>query len=127
MTGPALLLAAALLAPAPRAPQAGAPARTCIQVSSGSDTQYHPVDDHTVVIESGGRWWRLTTSPSSRMLEPQSFFVNDIRGTSTLCSPLDFDLSVATLPGGFREPLIVQEFTPLTREEGRTLLRRTRR
>ena len=124
MSAPALLLAAALAA----APAATAPARPArIQLANSSSTSYHPVDDHTILIEARPRWYRLTTTPSRLMLAPQSFFVNEIRGTSSLCSPLDFQLSVADYPGGFREPLIVRDFAEVTPAEGKALLKRATR
>ena len=63
------------------------------------------------------------------MTEPMSFLVNQVRGTSTLCSALDFDLSVATQGGGggFRQGLIVQAFEEITAAEGEALRRRARR
>ncbi len=114
---PALLLATALAA----APAATRPARDCVQVSSGSDTHYTPIDDRTILVESQRRWWRLTVTPNSRLRDPSSFLVNVIRGTSLLCTPLDFDLSVDSTPGGFRSPMIVQEFAPITAEEAKAL------
>ncbi len=123
---PALLLAAAMqAAPAAKPP---APARTpCIPLSGGSSTQYTPVDDHTIVVRSFNRWWKLTTTPSNLLTFPSTFLVNDIHGPSELCSRLDFQLSVVDPPGGGREGLIVQEFTTLTPEEGEALRRAAHR
>ena len=125
---PALLLAAALAAPVPAsAPADTGRARSCILV--GSDTQYYPADDHTIAIRSGRRWYKLIVSPSARLTYPQSFLINDIRGTSTLCSALDFDLSVSETGagGGFREGLIAQSFAEIPAEEGEALRKKSRR
>lgn len=132
MSAAALFLAATLAgaAPAGVAPAGadGAPRRSCIQVGAGSETRYHPVDDHTIAVESQRRWYRLVVSPEPRLMAPTSFLINDIRGTSTLCSALDFDLSVAeTSPGGFRSGVIVQSFEPISTEEGVALSKRSRR
>ena len=118
----ALSLAAAV-APAPPA----RPARACLQVSPAATTHYTPVDDHTIVVDSGASWWRLTTTPSSLLTDPQAYLINEIRGSSTLCDRLDFDLSVAINPGGFKTPLIVQSFESISAEEGRALRQAARR
>lgn len=118
-----LLLAALLAAPAP-------PARLgdCIQVSPAGQTQYVGVDDRTIVVRSLGRAWKLTTTPSSFITDPSAVFVNVVRGPSSLCSPLDFQLSVATPPGlAFRTPLIVQDFRPIPLAEAKALTERRRR
>lgn len=121
----AVLLGAA--APGPAAP-AARPARTsCIQLSAGAETHYTPVDDHTIVVQSFSDWWKLTTTPSTLLLDPQSILVNDIHGSSSLCSPLDFQLTVLDRPGGGREGLIVQSFESITPAEGRALLKTGRR
>ena len=131
MTGPVLaagIASLALLAAGPAPGSGAAPVRDCIRVASGADTQYYPADDHTIAIRSQRRWYKLTVSPSSMLNEPGSFFINEIRGTSTLCSPLDFDLSVATTPpGGFRQRLIAQSFESITADEGEALRKRSRR
>ena len=120
---PARLLAVTLAA----APGQAARRTPCIQLSASSATEYVPVDDHTIVVRSFDQWWRLTVTPSSLLLQPQAFLVNDIRGTSTLCSRSDFDLSVLEHPGGGREGLIVQDFTAITPEEGKALRRAAHR
>ena len=119
----AVLAAAAALQP----PAAAAPAKPsrppCILLSNGTDTEYVPVDDHTIVVRSISRWWKLTTTPSSYLDGPHPILVNDIHGSSTLCSPLDFELSVLDHPGGGREGLIVQDFQSITSQEGWALRR----
>lgn len=121
----ALLAALALQTPA--APRAKPAPRACLQLSTSSSTQYTPVDDHTIVVRSFSDWWRLTTTPSTLLRFPQVILINEVHGPSTLCSPLDFQLSVTEPGGGPREGLIAQEFTPITPEEGRALLRAAHR
>lgn len=124
---PVLLASLALAAAAPA--QDAARPRDCLQIGAGADTHYYPVDDRTIVIEAQRRrWFKLIVSPTSLLNTPTSYLINDIRGTSTLCSPLDFDLSVAeTSPGSFRQGIIVQSFEPITADEGVALRRRSRR
>ena len=128
MTLPAVILAALLqAAPAAAASPAAKPSRPpCIQLSESSDTEYVRVNDHTIVVRSGSRWWKLTTTPSSLMLMPQAFLVNDIHGPASLCSRLDFQLSVVDPPGA-REGLIVQDFQAITADEGKALRHAARR
>ena len=80
------VLTAAPSGPPSAAPSSARPVRSCIQVGAGADTQYYPVDDHTIIIESQRRWYKLTVSPSGMMNQPGSFFINQIRGSSSLCS-----------------------------------------
>lgn len=124
-----LLLAAALASSLAGPASSPGASRSCILVSSGSDTHYYPIDDHTIAIESQRRWYKLIVSPSAHLTAPQSFLINDIRGTSTLCSPLDFDLSVSETGGGggFREGLIAQSFEEIPAAEGLALRKRSRR
>ncbi len=125
---PALLLAATLtLAPPTGGPAAASGRPACIQLSAGTDTEYLRVDDHTIVVRSINRWWQLTTTPSSLLLQPQAILINDVHGPSTLCSPLDFQLSILDHPGGAREGLIVEDFVQITPEEGRALQHARRR
>ena len=86
-----------------------------------------PVDDHTIVIRAFDRWWKLTTSPSSLLLQPDVTLVNEIRGSSLLCSAVDFQLSVVERGGGFHEGLIAQDLVAIAPEEGRRLLKAARR
>ncbi len=126
---PALAFAAALavLAPPPGGLAAASGHPPCILLSQGPDTEYIPVDDHTIVVRSVSRWWKLTTTPSSLLLQRQAILINDIHGPGSLCSPLDFQLSVLDHPGGGREGLIVQDFVSITPAEGRALRSAARR
>ena len=124
---PALLLAAALAAATPSTPAKPSPRPPCLLLSESTDTEYIPVDDHTIVVRAISRWWKLTTTPSTLLRQRQSILINDIHGPSTLCSPLDFRLSVLDHPGGGREELIVQDFISITPAEGRALRSAARR
>ncbi len=122
----AVLLAAIVQPSAP--PAASKPSRpACILLSNGTDTEYVPVDDHTILVRSISRWWKLTVTPSSMLLAPHPILINKIYGPSSLCSPLDFQLSVLDHPGGGREGLIVQDFQAITPDEGRALRRAAHR
>ena len=121
----ALLLAAALQTGV--AAQNDRPAHTpCIRLSDSTATEYVPVDDHTIVVRSFNTWWKLTVTPSSLLLIPDAFLVNDVRGPSELCAAVDFDLSVVDRGAG-REGLIVQDFRQITPAEGKALRSHARR
>lgn len=113
---------AAALAAAPAADR-----NSCVFVGPVDDAQYTGVDDHTIVIRSRGRAWRATTTRSSLITDPFAVFVNVVRGPSQLCTPLDFQLSVAVPPGAIRTPLIVQDFRPIPPAEAEALTRRAPR
>ena len=117
------LLTAALTAASP----AGATGGACITAGPAGDAHYIAVDDHTILIEQGRRWFKLTVLPTSRLKDSFASFVNVVRGPSTLCSRLDFDLSVVSPPGTPALPLIVQDFHPIPEIEARALKTRPKR
>ena len=122
----ALLLAAALQTGGVAA-QNDRPARTpCLRLSDSTATEYVPVNDHTIVVRSYNRWWKLTVTPSSLMLVPDAFLVNDVNGPPELCAAVDFQLKVVERGAG-QEGLIVQDFRQITPEEGKALRSRARR
>ena len=114
--------AAALLAAAP-APQV----RPCLTTWNSSTTHYHPVDDHTIIIEDGRRWYRLEVTPTSQLTDAGSVIISQVRGSSQMCSPIDFQLSVDTPPGGFPVGMIAQSFAPIPEAEGKALVRKAAR
>jgi hypothetical protein len=61
--------------------------------------------------------YRLDLSAgSSELQDPDAHLVSDVRGSGSICSPLDLDLSIAETHG-IREPLIVKAMTKLTPTE----------
>jgi hypothetical protein len=61
--------------------------------------------------------YRVDLSPGSGVRKwPGHFLVNQVRGSSWICSALDLDLTLAA-PGGFRVPLIAVSLRKLTPEE----------
>jgi hypothetical protein len=61
--------------------------------------------------------WRLELTPGTHVHKyPDYMLVNRIRGSSWLCSPLDFDLMLSD-HHGFRQPLIVTKVSKLTPAE----------
>jgi len=61
--------------------------------------------------------YRVDLSPGSRVRKwPGHVLVNQVRGSSWICSALDLDLTLAAA-GGYREPLIAISLRKLTPEE----------
>jgi hypothetical protein len=61
--------------------------------------------------------YRVDLTPGTRVRkDPDRFLVNELRGSSWICSPLDLDLQIAD-HHGFREPLIARSIRRLTPAE----------
>lgn len=107
------LFLAAVLAAGP------APQRTCYNLGQGGgDTQYYPVNDHTVLVSAGLRAYRITTEPNAALGAPSTNLI--VRGSGIVCSPLDLQLFAAG-PGVGRTGLIVQSITRLSDQEAERL------
>jgi hypothetical protein len=122
LTTSALISAAALLgltgtalAAAPPDKPAAAPARSCF-FSRDWDSWRAP-DDHTIYFRVRMReFYRVDLSAGSPMLtDPANHLVSVMRGTDTVCSPLDLDLKVSD--GRITVPLIAKSITKLTPEQ----------
>ena len=76
-------------------------------------------DDKTLYIRAGlNRYYRLDLGAACHKLKwPGAHLITKARGSDTVCSPLDWDLSVAETPDGIPEQCIVKAMTPLTPEE----------
>ena len=93
-------------------------ARDCFPAGTGwqgwnaaenGDVLYLRVQSHDI--------YRVDLSPGSRVHKwPGHFLVNQVRGSSWICSALDLDLTLAAA-GGYREPLIAVSLRKLTPEE----------
>jgi hypothetical protein len=60
--------------------------------------------------------YRLDLSYGSTLLTwPDSHLINVMRGTNSICYPIDLDLKVGN--NGFLEPLFIKSITKLTPEE----------
>jgi hypothetical protein len=79
-------------------------------------------DSKAIYIRVGvNKLYRLDLSSSCPELQqPDAHLINRIRGSSTLCSALDFDLSVS-VGHGFTTPCIVSKLTPLSDAEAAAL------
>ena len=85
-----------------------------------------PYNDHTVLVDSGGRTYRVTTSQCPRLTSILPQISTVVRGGSQICSPKDFDLYVSNSGRVDRVPCFVQSITQMTPEEARAFERRHR-
>jgi hypothetical protein len=53
---------------------------------------------------------------SPQLLWPDAHLISQVRGSNSICSPLDLQLAVSDT-NGFKQPLIVKKLTKLTPEE----------
>ncbi len=112
----AAALAAGCAVAGPAAARPSAPNAPCFFVSQwqgwtspNPDVIYLGVNMHEV--------YRVDLSAGSPQLQwPDSHLVSIVRGSSSICSPLDLDLKVSD-NSGFATPLIARTLTKLTPEE----------
>ncbi|HWU26648.1 MAG TPA: DUF6491 family protein [Rhizomicrobium sp.] len=85
-------------------------------------------DTRTIVIRTTfKRYYRLGLSHECpRLKSPDVHLVINVHGPNTICSPLDWDLKVSSLPLGFASPCIVQSMTPMSPQEVEALPARYR-
>ena len=117
----AVLASAAALITAPAAAQPAARAGQCFNTielgnwrAGDASTLYFRVHMSKIFrLDLKGRC-SLLTSPGARL-------ITTFRGSSLICSPLDWDLKVSDGIGGNEEPCIVKTMTQLTPEEAAAL------
>jgi hypothetical protein len=113
-------VAAEIATPAP-----AKPARQCFFLSDWSG--WHSPDGKVLYLKvRGNETWRVDLNSECNMLrDPTAHLVTQVRGTSTICSPLDLDLSVADT-GGFKEPCFVKSIRQLSKEEAEAIPKKDR-
>ncbi|MGZ3272623.1 MAG: DUF6491 family protein [Caulobacteraceae bacterium] len=74
-------------------------------------------DEKTIYLRVGLRdIYKVDLASGSSLLTwPDSHLINEVRGTDSVCSPIDLDLKVAN--DHFVEPLFIKAITKLTPEE----------
>jgi Family of unknown function (DUF6491) len=121
MKAPLLLAAAALgLAGAAHAatPAAAAPAKPVSQCFFSRDwAGWRAPDDHTLYLRVNVRdiYQVDLVGGSSSLLWPDSHLISEVRGSDSICNPIDLDLKVAN--DHVVEPLFVKSLTKLTPEQ----------
>lgn len=94
---------------------AAKPQSTCFFSRDWSN--WRSPDEHTIYLRVNvSDIYRVDLSYGSKMLAwPDTHLINVMRGTDTICSPIDLDLKISE--DGFVEPLFVKSITKLTREQ----------
>ena len=120
----ALLLTSALLGlalsnaqaqPAEVPPTQAPPARSCFYINQFQG--WKAPDAKTIIIRVNvNSYYRLDLAAECHLLKvPSSHLITHTRGPDTVCSAIDWDLSVAESGmGSIAEPCIVKTMTPLT-------------
>lgn len=106
--------------------QPAKPARQCFFTSEFEN--WRAPDARTINIRvRGNQVYRLGLSGECRaLLDPGAYLVTTFRGTSTVCSPLDWDLKVSSGIGSPAIPCLVRTMTRLTPEEAKALTSKER-
>ena len=114
----AALGALALAVPALADPAPAAKPRTSCFYSNQFEN-WRASDAKTMYIRVGlRRYYRLDLANSCHDLTwPSAYLITKIRGSNSICSPLDWDLRVAMSPHDIPEPCIVKAMTELTPDE----------
>jgi hypothetical protein len=118
MKAPILMAAVAALAMAGAAhadAPAAKPKSTCFFTRDWSG--WHAPNKDTIYLRVNVRdFYKVELNFGSQLLTwPDSHLINEVRGTDSVCSPIDLDLKVAE--GGIVEPLFVKSITRLTAEQ----------
>lgn len=74
-------------------------------------------DENTIYLRVNVRdIWKIDLASGSSLLTwPDSHLINEVRGTDSVCSPIDLDLKVAN--DHIVEPLFIKAITRLTAEQ----------
>ena len=94
--------------------------RNCID--STFTTSWTPYDDHTILVRSGGRTFRVTTNRCPRLADPLARITTEVEGGTSICSPHDVHLSVSDSADSIPTPCFVQSITPLSEAQAKALV-----
>jgi hypothetical protein len=102
------------------------PANQCFFTSQFEN--WRAPDARTINIRvRGNQYYRLGLgSECHALLDPGAYLVTTFRGTSTVCSPLDWDLKVSSGLGSPPLPCFVRTMTRLTPEQAKALTSKER-
>jgi hypothetical protein len=104
--------------PADQTPAPSAqPARSCFYVNEFDG--WRAPDAKTIYIRTSvSRFYRLDMAQACpSLLWPDTHLIMNVRGPSTICSAVDWDLKVSSGINGIPVGCIVKTMTPLTAEE----------
>jgi hypothetical protein len=94
---------------------AAKPQRSCFFSRDWSN--WRAPNDHTIYLRVNvNDIYQVDLASGSQLLTwPNTHLVNEMRGTDSICSPIDLDLKI--VEDGVMEPLFVKSITKLTREQ----------
>jgi hypothetical protein len=95
------------------------PRKVCIDPQFA--TNWRKFDDHTILVESGGVTFRLTTSHCPHLADNLPRISTVVRGGGSICGPHDVDIYVSDPTGP--APCFIDSITPLTKAEAQALER----
>ena len=117
-----LMAAAAALglagaAQAADAPVAKAPAKTPSCFYTRDWDGWRSPDEKTIYLRVNLKdIYQVDLASGSTLLTwPDAHLINNVRGTDSVCGPIDLDLKISQ--GGFAEPLFVKAITKLTPDQ----------
>lgn len=119
-----LLLATALMAAVPPAP---ARAKRYACIDSAHAENWRPVDDHTVIVTSFAKSYRVTTSTCPPLTRGLPHISAVVRGGTSICRAHDAGLYVSESGAAVALPCEVLGVEAMTPEEVRALDARPRR
>lgn len=112
-----ILLCAGASAAREQAPAEQGVARDCFLSRNWQGWSVAPEGDALYLRMQGGDIYRVQLGPGARVRRhPGEFLVNEVRGSSWICSALDLDLALSDYHG-FSRPLIATAMRKLTPEE----------
>ena len=120
----ALSVALSLTASAHASARPAASLQACIDNDRSSN--WAPYDDHTILVRSGARSYRVTTNTCPSLSDPAARLTTEVVGGTLICSPHDVHLKVARSGEPIAVPCFVQSITPLSKNEARALQHRRR-
>lgn len=116
----ALVLAAAASATAVHAAPASHEApRRCIDTTFNPD--WTPIDDHTILVQSGGSAFKVTTATCAPLTDPLPRISTVLPGGSEICGPRDARLYVSRTPENIPIPCFMQKVEPITAAQAKAL------
>ena len=107
-------IAAAALSITPLA--ASAEGQSCFFSNQWQGWKATPDASAMYIRVSNGVYRLDLTSPCTELNSPGAYLITNVRGSNSICSPLDIDMKVATSPG-FSSACLVRKMTRLSDAE----------
>jgi hypothetical protein len=96
------------------------PAGQCIDTTT-SAINWVPIDDHTLLVRTVGRAFRITTAQCQSLAGPLPRITTVMRGGTSICDPTDAQLYVSSTGSGISLPCFMQSIEAITPDQARAL------